>query len=79
VRAALAAVESGTVDAGFVYKTMRTPEKVEIAFSVPIDKGPAIRYPVAIVKRLKQARQRTFFAICNRTTRENYSSDTDSL
>lgn len=51
VRAALAAVESGNVDAGFVYKTdANISKKVKIAFSVPIDKGPAIRYPVAIVR-----------------------------
>jgi molybdate transport system substrate-binding protein len=51
VRAALAAVESGNVDAGFVYKTdANISKKVKIAFSVPIETGPAIRYPVAIVK-----------------------------
>jgi len=51
VRAALAAVESGNVDAGFVYKTdANISKKVKIAFSVPIEKGPTIRYPVAIVK-----------------------------
>jgi molybdate transport system substrate-binding protein len=51
VRAALAAVESGDVDAGFVYKTDATiSKKVKIAFSVPIEKGPAIRYPAAIIK-----------------------------
>ena len=51
VRAALAAVESGNVDAGFVYKTdANISKKVKIAFSVPIEKGPVIRYPVAIVK-----------------------------
>ena len=51
VRAALAAVESGNVDAGFVYKTdANISKKIKIAFSVPIEKGPVIRYPVAIVK-----------------------------
>jgi molybdate transport system substrate-binding protein len=51
VRAALAAVESGDVDAGFVYKTdANISKKVKIAFNVPIEKGPAIRYPAAIVK-----------------------------
>jgi len=54
VRAALAAVESGNVDVGFVYKTdADISKKVKIAFSVPIEKGPAIRYPVAIVKESK--------------------------
>jgi len=54
VRAALAAVESGNVDAGFVYKTdANISKKVKIAFSVSIEKGPAIRYPVAIIKEGK--------------------------
>lgn len=51
VRAALAAVESGNVNAGFVYKTdAKISKNVKIAFSVPIEKGPVIRYPVAIIK-----------------------------
>src|SRR6478736_1345497 len=57
VRAALAAVESGNVDAGFVYKTdANISKKVKIAFSVPIEKGPAIRYPVAIIKGREDSR-----------------------
>lgn len=54
VRAALAAVESGNVDAGFVYKTdANISKKVKIAFAVPVEKGPAIRYPIAILKEAK--------------------------
>ena len=54
VRAALAAVESGNVDAGFVYKTdANISKKVKIAFTVPVEKGPAIRYPIAILKEAK--------------------------
>ena len=54
VRAALAAVESGNVDAGFVYKTdADISKKVKIAFSVPPEKGPAILYPIALVKEAK--------------------------
>ena len=54
VRAALAAVESGNVDAGFVYKTdANISKKVKVAFSVPVAKGPPIRYPIAIVKETK--------------------------
>ena len=54
VRAALAAVESGNVDAGFVYKTdANISKKVKIAFSVPVEKGPAILYPAAIVKETR--------------------------
>jgi molybdate transport system substrate-binding protein len=51
VRAALAAVESGNVEAGFVYKTdANISKKVRIAFTVPVEKGPAITYPIAILK-----------------------------
>src|SRR5262249_5366881 len=54
VRAALAAVESGNVDAGFIYKTdAEISKRVKIAFSVPAEKGPTIRYPVAIIKEAK--------------------------
>jgi molybdate transport system substrate-binding protein len=51
VRATLASVESGNVEAGFVYKTdAAVSKKVKIVYEVPIDKGPRITYPVAIVK-----------------------------
>ncbi|HEY7220101.1 MAG TPA: molybdate ABC transporter substrate-binding protein [Candidatus Binatia bacterium] len=51
VRATLASVESGNVEAGFVYKTdAAISKKVKIVYEVPIDKGPKITYPVAIVK-----------------------------
>jgi molybdate transport system substrate-binding protein len=55
VRATLAAVESGNVEAGFVYKTdAAISNKVKIAYEVPIEKGPKITYPVAIVKESKK-------------------------
>src|SRR5499426_3822339 len=55
VRATLAAVESGNVEAGFVYKTdAAISKKVKIVYDVPLDKGPKITYPVAIVKESKQ-------------------------
>ena len=51
VRAALAAVESGNVDAGIVYRTdAMISKKVRIAFEVPASRGPAISYPFALVK-----------------------------
>jgi len=54
VRAVLAAVESGNVDAGFVYKTdADVSMKVKIALSVPAAKGPVICYPVAMIKEAK--------------------------
>ena len=52
VRATLASVESGNVEAGYVYKTdAAVSKKVKIVYEVPIDKGPKITYPVAIIKR----------------------------
>jgi len=55
VRAALAAVESGNVDAGFVYKTdANISSKVRIAFTVAVEEGPPIRYPVALIKEAKE-------------------------
>lgn len=55
VRAALAAVEAGNADAGIVYKTDAAISKeVKVAFEVPIEEGPKISYPVAIVKGAKE-------------------------
>jgi molybdate transport system substrate-binding protein len=50
VRAALAAVEAGNVDAGIVYKTDAAISKsVKVIYEVPAADGPAISYPAAIV------------------------------
>ena len=55
VRATLASVESGNVEAGFVYKTdAAISKKVKIVYEVPLDKGPKITYPVALVKESKR-------------------------
>jgi molybdate transport system substrate-binding protein len=55
VRATLAAVESGNVEAGFVYKTdAAVSKKVKIVYEVSIEKGPKITYPVAVVKESKR-------------------------
>jgi molybdate transport system substrate-binding protein len=55
VRAVLASVESANVEAGFVYKTdAAISKKVKVVYEVPIDKGPKIIYPVAIVKDSKK-------------------------
>jgi molybdate transport system substrate-binding protein len=51
VRAALAAVESGNVEAGMVYKTdAAISSKVRVACEIPASEGPAISYPLAVVK-----------------------------
>lgn len=54
VRTVLAAVESGNVDAGFVYRTDALISKqVRVAYEVPAAEGPRITYPVAVVKGTK--------------------------
>ena len=51
VRAALAAVEAGNVDAAIVYRTdVSLATDVLVAVEIPIQEGPAIRYPAAIVR-----------------------------
>lgn len=55
VRAALAAVESGDADAAFVYHTdALSSEKVRVALAVPAADGPAISYPVAVLRDARQ-------------------------
>jgi molybdate transport system substrate-binding protein len=55
VRAALAVVESGNVEAGFVYKTdALISEKVKTAVEIPAAEGPKISYSMAVVQSSKQ-------------------------
>lgn len=67
VRGALAAVESGNVDAGIVYKTDATiSKKVKIAFEVPSVDSPEICYPIAALKDTKDpATTKTFLDYIN--------------
>jgi molybdate transport system substrate-binding protein len=54
VRAALAAVEAGDVEAGIVYKTdAAIAKKVKIAYEVPAADAPTISYPMAVLKHAK--------------------------
>lgn len=51
VRVVLAAVESGNVEVGIVYKTdAAISRKVKVVFEVPAGDGPHISYPVALLK-----------------------------
>ena len=51
VRAALAAVESGAIDAGIVYRTdAAAARRVRVVFEVPEGEGPAISYALAALR-----------------------------
>lgn len=63
VRACLAAVESGNVDAGIVYKTdALISKKVKIACEIPAAESPKITYPLAVVKDTKHEEAARNFA-----------------
>ena len=52
VRGVLAAVESGNVSAGIVYRTdAQLSEQVEAVATASVDTHPPILYPAAILKR----------------------------
>jgi molybdate transport system substrate-binding protein len=54
VRAALAAVESGNIEAGMVFKTdAAISKKVKIAYESPVKDTPNISYPMAVMKNSK--------------------------
>lgn len=54
VRGSLAAVESGNAEASIVYRTdALISTKVVIAYSVPLEKGPKIHYPAAMLRGAK--------------------------
>lgn len=57
VRAALATVESGDVEAGIVYKTdAAISKKVKVAYAVPASESPDISYPMAEMKGAREPR-----------------------
>ena len=63
VRGALAAVESGNVEAGIVYKTdALISKKVKVAVEISATEGPKISYPLAVVKDSKQPESAKKFA-----------------
>ncbi|MDD2762971.1 MAG: molybdate ABC transporter substrate-binding protein [Opitutaceae bacterium] len=70
VRAVLAAVESGNVDAGIVYRTdALISRKVRIALEIPSVKGPPISYPLALIKGSRNsAAAARFFALLTSPT-----------
>lgn len=61
VRAALAAVESGAIEAGIVYRTDAAgARRARVAFEVPVEEGPTIAYALAALAgrpHLERARE----------------------
>ncbi len=56
VRAVLSAVESGNLDLGIVYRSdAQASSKSKVAWTVPVEVGPKIVYPLAVVKNTKNA------------------------
>ena len=50
VRGALSAVEAGNADAGIVYRTdAATATRAIVALAVPVEDGPSIQYPAAVM------------------------------
>lgn len=63
VRACLAAVASGNADAGIVYRTdAAISKKVKIVYGVPSSEGPAISYPLALLRDAPHAAAARKFA-----------------
>jgi molybdate transport system substrate-binding protein len=64
VRAALAAVESGNVDAGIVYKTdAAISKKTKVVMEIPRSEGPKISYPIALLTDAKNVKAANDFLI----------------
>lgn len=62
VRAALAAVESGNVDAAIVYKTdAKLAKRARVVLEVRRKDGPPISYPFALLRDAENARAATLF------------------
>jgi molybdate transport system substrate-binding protein len=63
VRASLAAVESGNVEVGIVYKTdAMISKKVKIAVEISATEGPKISYPIAVLKSSREPERAKKFA-----------------
>jgi len=73
VRAALAAVENGGVDAAIVYATdVRQSTRARVAMSIPPDQAPRIVYPAAVIEGTKnrQAAERFLAFLQSQTARD---------
>ncbi|MDZ4772382.1 MAG: molybdate ABC transporter substrate-binding protein [Planctomycetota bacterium] len=76
VRAALAAVESGSAQVGIVYATDAVlSQRVRVVFAVPLDEGPRIVYPLAALARRPLEKQAQTFvtALSSGTTRAAFA------
>ena len=81
VRAALAAVESGGVDAAIVYATdVRQSTRARVAIAIPPDQAPRIVYPAAVIEGAKnrQAAERFLAFLQSQTARQVNTTSTPS-
>lgn len=70
VRATLAAVEHGGAEAGLVYRTdAAISDGVRIAYAVPVERGPRIVYPAAVLAGAERASEAQRFLDHLRTPR----------
>lgn len=69
-RAALAAVASGNVDAGFVYRTdARIERRVRVAVEVSREEGPEIVYPLALLSGAPEGARALFSFLASTAAR----------
>jgi molybdate transport system substrate-binding protein len=61
VRAALAAVETGSAEVGIVYRSdVAVSRRVRVAFEVPVHEAPQIVYPAAVLASARSPASRPF-------------------
>ena len=73
VRGALAAVESGNVDAGIVYKTdAQISQEVKVLYKFPVEETPWITYPAAVLKEARAGAERFVTELSSERSRQTF-------
>ena len=75
VRAALAAVETGAVDAGIVYATdAKVTDRVAVIGTFPESSHPTIRYPIAVIRGARPGARALHQFLLSKSAAEVYRS-----